>query len=91
MPVPLLYHCTFAVLPACTAALLPQLLRQSEDSPLHSQPLWLRPELNQATLIQEFRRECHIVRRALEGDLNKAGRRGGGGLVVSLAVRWRRT
>lgn len=49
-----------------------QLLRTSKDKPLHKRPLWERPDLDHAQLISEFQRECHVVRRSIDGDLVKA-------------------
>ncbi len=49
-----------------------QLLRASDDPPLHERPLWERGDLDREALLLEFRRECRIVRRGLEGDLAKA-------------------
>ncbi|KAA6417525.1 MAG: 2-phosphoglycerate expressed [Trebouxia sp. A1-2] len=46
-----------------------ELLRTSKDKPLHQRPLWERPDLDHAQLISEFQRECHVVRRSIDGDL----------------------
>ena len=52
-----------------------QLLRTSDDKPLHGQPLWERSDLDPGQLINEFQRECHVVRRSIDGDLVKASSR----------------
>ena len=48
-----------------------QLLRTSEDKPLNGRPLWERSDLDVAQLVNEFQRECHVVRRSIDGDLVK--------------------
>ncbi|KAL0041761.1 hypothetical protein WJX79_003730 [Trebouxia sp. C0005] len=53
-----------------------ELLRTSKDKPLHQRPLWERPDLDHAQLISEFQRECHVVRRSIDGDLVKTIRDG---------------
>ncbi|KAK9815940.1 hypothetical protein WJX72_012313 [[Myrmecia] bisecta] len=52
------------------------LIRLSEDSPLQQTPLWERSELPPTHLVNEFQRECRIVRKGVEGDLIKAIRDG---------------
>jgi hypothetical protein len=53
--------------------LRPQLLRASDDAPLHPTPLWARSQLADSQLVQEFRRECRVVRKGMDGDLVKVG------------------
>ena len=48
-----------------------QLLRTSEDQPLNRRPLWDRSDLDASHLVNEFQRECHVVRRSIDGDLVK--------------------
>lgn len=48
-----------------------QLLRTSEDKPLNGRPLWERSDLDAGQLANEFQRECHVVRRSIDGDLVK--------------------
>ena len=48
-----------------------QLLRTSEDKPLNGRPLWERSDLKASQLVNEFQRECHVVRRSIDGDLVK--------------------
>lgn len=48
-----------------------QLLRTSEDKPLNGRPLWERSDLEPSQLVNEFERECHVVRRSIDGDLVK--------------------
>ena len=48
-----------------------QLLRTSEDKPLNGRPLWERSDLEAGLLVNEFQRECHVVRRSIDGDLVK--------------------
>ena len=48
-----------------------QLLRTSEDKPLNGRPLWERSDLEAGQLVNEFQRECHVVRRSIDGDLAK--------------------
>lgn len=48
-----------------------QLLHVPEDGPLQSTPLWARPGLTDERLVQEFRRECRIIRKGMDGDLVK--------------------
>jgi hypothetical protein len=52
--------------------MLLQLLQgQKKEAPLDPVGLWLRTDLRDDELIQEFRRECRIVRKGMEGDLVK--------------------
>mgnify|MGYP001810406267 CR=1 FL=1 len=51
-----------------------QLLRASGTGDLPAEPLWRRPLPPGASLVGEFQRECATIRRALDGDLNKASR-----------------
>lgn len=48
-----------------------QLLRTSQDKPLNGRPLWERSDLDGQQLVNEFQRECHVVRRSIDGDLVK--------------------
>lgn len=48
-----------------------QLLRTSEDKPLNGRPLWERSDLDAAQLVNEFQKECHVLRRSIDGDLVK--------------------
>ena len=48
-----------------------QLLRTSHDKPLNGQPLWERSDLDRKQLVREFQKECHVVRRSIDGDLVK--------------------
>ena len=40
---------------------------------LDPKPLWDRAELSPDELLAEYRRECSIVRRGINGDLTKVG------------------
>lgn len=48
-----------------------QLLRTAEGMPLSDKPLWQRSDLDAGQLVNEFQRECHVVRRSIDGDLVK--------------------
>ena len=48
-----------------------QLLRTSEDKPLNGRPLWERSDLDAGQLVTEFQKECHVLRRSIDGDLVK--------------------
>ncbi len=62
------YHSTPHTARPCPCA--PQLLQGGEA---HHVPLWKRSDLSPEQLITEFRRECRVVRKAMEGDLVKVG------------------
>ena len=49
---------------------LSQLLRMSPQVPMEDRPAWER-NLHGPALVQAFQRECHIVRKVLDGDLIK--------------------
>uniref|UniRef100_A0A1J3HKJ8 2-phosphoglycerate kinase n=1 Tax=Noccaea caerulescens TaxID=107243 RepID=A0A1J3HKJ8_NOCCA len=49
-----------------------ELLRTATDAPLTSTPVWTREFDSSEELINEFCRECRIVRKGLAGDLKKA-------------------
>ncbi|KAL3837885.1 hypothetical protein ACJIZ3_022476 [Penstemon smallii] len=49
-----------------------ELLRTATDAPLTSSPVWARDFSSSEELINEFCRECRIVRKGLAGDLKKA-------------------
>lgn len=53
-----------------------ELLRTSNDKPLNGQPLWKRSDLDSNQLVHEFQKECHVVRRSIDGDLVKTIRDG---------------
>ncbi|KAL3130851.1 hypothetical protein ABBQ38_000183 [Trebouxia sp. C0009 RCD-2024] len=53
-----------------------ELLRTSEDKPLNGRPLWERSDLDAAQLVNEFQKECHVLRRSIDGDLVKTIRDG---------------
>eukprot|EP00803_Ostreobium_quekettii_P010751 evm.model.scf_186.13 EVM.evm.TU.scf_186.13 scf_186:101302-105734(-) len=53
-----------------------QLLRSNGDSPVHSLPVWKRSDLTQAEVITEFRRECWVVRKGVDGEVKKALKEG---------------
>ena len=53
-----------------------QLMRMTEDGPLHSTPLWQRGDLEGPALMREFLRESRIVRKGLDGSLAKVSMHG---------------
>ena len=63
-------------------ALPMQLLQgQKKEAPLDPVGLCMRTDLRDDHLIQEFRRECRIVRKGMEGDLVKVRKGTGLGLL----------
>ena len=50
---------------------LRDLLQGGEGAPLPETPLYMRHELDSDTLVDAYKQECQVMRRALEGDLVK--------------------
>jgi hypothetical protein len=62
------------------------LLRRGAAPGLAAAPLWARRDLaGDGALLAEFKRECRVVRQAMQGDLVKVGACGTGPLCVFLA------
>ena len=61
---------TFPSTQCCSMRAL-QLLRTAEGKPLSDKQLWQRSDLDAGQLVNEFQRECHVVRRSIDGDLVK--------------------
>lgn len=56
--------------------LIYQLLRSSSESPVDPVPVWFRPELSDSEVLTEFRRECWVVRKSVDGEIKKALKEG---------------
>jgi hypothetical protein len=50
-----------------------QLVRLEQGGPLPETPIWDRDDIVDGRLIAEFREECRLIRKCLEGDLSKVG------------------
>ncbi|GMH37956.1 hypothetical protein BSKO_05840 [Bryopsis sp. KO-2023] len=48
-----------------------ELLRTSAESPVHNTPLWQRSDLSDVEAVNEYQRECCVVRKGVAGEINK--------------------